>query len=152
MKKYLLIITCCLSFCVNAQIQEKTNPEAASVIVIPSPEDQPSTTSSKDEIIDFPEEDATYKGGQDALQKFVQKNLKYPLEARDQNIQGRVFVSFVVEKNGRISNVIIERGIDPLLDKEVLRLVKSMPKWNPGKMKGKKIRSRCRLPVVFKIE
>ena len=69
----------------------------------------------------------------------------------EEGIQGRVTVSFIVEKDGRVSNVRLLRSVQPLLDKEAVRVVKSMPKWSPGKQNGKPVRVRFNLPVMFKL-
>ncbi len=98
-------------------------------------------SSKVDEAPQFP-------GGKEALMTFIKKNLRYPL-AGDVCFAGRVFVSFVVEKNGSITNVEVERGIDPAVDKEAVRLVKSMPKWKPGIQKGEAVRCRSLLPISF---
>ena len=99
-------------------------------------------SSKVDEAPQFP-------GGKEALMTFIKKNLRYPF-AGDVCFAGRVFVSFVVEKNGSITNVEVERGIDPAVDKEAVRLVKSMPKWKPGIQKGETVRCRSLLPISFK--
>ncbi len=98
-------------------------------------------SSKVDEAPQFP-------GGKEALMTFIKKNLRYPF-AGDVCFAGRVFVSFVVEKNGSITNVEVERGIDPAVDKEAVRLVKSMPKWKPGIQKGEAVRCRSFLPISF---
>ncbi len=101
------------------------------------------------DISDFPEVEATFKGGPAALQKYISKNVQYPQYAIDHNIQGKVYASFVIEIDGSISNIRIERGIHPTLDNEAKRLIANMPRWKPGKMKGKKCRTRARLPINF---
>jgi len=101
-------------------------------------------SSKVDEAPQFP-------GGEEALMAFIKKNLCYPF-AGDVCFQGRVNVSFVVEKDGFITNVEVERGIDPTADKEAVYLVKSMPKWKPGKRKGKAVRCRILLPISFKVK
>ena len=98
-------------------------------------------SSKVDEAPQFP-------GGKEALMTFIKKNLRYPL-AGDVCFKGKVFVSFVVEKNGSITNVEVEKGIDPAVDKEAVRLVKSMPKWKPGIQKGEAVRCRSLLPISF---
>ena len=98
-------------------------------------------SSKVDEAPQFP-------GGKEALMTFIKKNLRYAL-AGDICFKGKVFVSFVVEKNGSITNVEVERGIHPALDKEAVRLVKSMPKWKPGIQKGEAVRCRSLLPISF---
>lgn len=92
-----------------------------------------------------------YPGGTEAMMKYLAANLKYPKKAEDKNIQGRVVVSFIVEADGSISNVHTLRSISPELDAEALRVVKAMPKWKPGKQKGKTVRVKYALPVQFKM-
>jgi TonB family protein len=90
-------------------------------------------------------------GGMDAMYKFLQENLTYPKEARDKGISGTVFIEFVVEKDGSISNVKVLKSVDPDLDAESVRVVKLMPKWNPGKQMGKPVRCYFNIPIRFTI-
>ena len=83
--------------------------------------------------------------------KDVQENIKYPQEAKDKEIAGRVFLAFVVEKDGSVSNVEVKRGIGGGCDDEAVRVVKAMPKWKPGKQKGEPVRVSYMLPVNFKL-
>jgi protein TonB len=98
------------------------------------------------------EEMPTYKdGGQEGLVTFLSKELTYPKEAKKQNIQGTVYVSFIVEKDGSVTAVQTMKGVDKLLDDEAVR-VAGLTKWTPGKQSGKKVRTRFVLPISFKIE
>lgn len=94
-----------------------------------------------------------FPGGQDALFKFISKNLTYPKEAAKNEIQGRVIVQFIVEKDGTIGNIGISRGISPELDKEAIRVfsLPTMPKWKPGTSDGKPVRVRYSVPIIFKL-
>lgn len=92
-----------------------------------------------------------YPGGLAAMLKYIRENIKYPEQAMKERIQGRVTVSFIIEKDGSISDVKAVRSVHPLLDKEAVRMVKSMPKWSPGKNNGKPVRVRFNLPVMFKL-
>ena len=83
------------------------------------------------------------------MQQWISKNVQYPQTAMELNEQGKVYVSFVVEPDGSISNVQVERGVSDDLDKEAKRLVRNMPKWKAGKNNGKTVRARCRLPINF---
>lgn len=85
------------------------------------------------------------------LMKYLQKEIKYPKEAQEQGKQGRVIVEFVVEKNGSITEAKVMKPVDPLLDAEALRVVSAMPNWNPGKQRGKEVRTRFTLPVTFRL-
>ncbi len=101
------------------------------------------------EIFQVVEEQPMFPGGMEEMMKFLQQNIKYPKEAQEQGKQGRVIVQFVVNKDGSIVNDSIVRSVDPLLDAEALRVVRSMPNWTPGKQKGKPVRVRFTLPVTF---
>ena len=104
------------------------------------------------EIFQIVEEMPAYPGGEQKLMEFVAKNIKYPQIARESGIQGRVFVGFVVEPDGSVSNVKVLRGIGGGCDEEAMRVVKSMPKWKPGKQRGKAVRVSYMLPVNFKLQ
>ncbi|MDB3905097.1 energy transducer TonB [Crocinitomicaceae bacterium] len=103
-------------------------------------------------IIDFPDVEAGFPGGPAAMKKWINDNVKYPQTSIEMNEQGRVFLSFVVETNGSISNVKIERGISIDLDEEAKRVISNMPKWVPGENAGRAVRARCRLPINFKLQ
>lgn len=103
------------------------------------------------EIFQIVEEMPAYPGGERALLEYVAKNIKYPQIARETGIQGRVFVGFVVEPDGSVSNVKILRGIGGGCDEEAMRVIKSLPKWKPGKQRGKAVRVSYQIPVVFKL-
>ena len=94
----------------------------------------------------------TFPGGEKKMLEYVAKNVKYPQLAKEVGTQGRVFVSFVVEKDGSITNVTILRGIGSGCDEEAMRVVKSMPKWNPGLQCGRAVRVSCNLPINFKLQ
>ncbi|MDZ7742346.1 MAG: energy transducer TonB [Bacteroidota bacterium] len=104
------------------------------------------------EIFSVVESMPEFPGGQTALFKFLQQNIDYPEIAKESGIQGRVFVTFVVETDGSVTDVRILRGIGGGCDEEALRVVKSMPKWNPGKQRGKPVRVQFNLPVKFTLQ
>ena len=119
-------------------------------IVIPPPPPPSASLSVEAEIVDFPKVDNQFQGGVKAMQKYISANVEYPVEAIEKNIQGRVYLSFVIEEDGSITNISIERGTNSLLDNEAVRLVKNMPNWVPAEDDyGNKIRSRVRLPINF---
>ncbi|MBQ6306077.1 MAG: energy transducer TonB [Bacteroidales bacterium] len=93
-----------------------------------------------------------FPGGVAELFHYISKNIHYPQKAREKGIQGRVFIGFIVEKDGSISNVRNLRGVDSELDAEAIRVVKSMPKWKPGKHKGEFVRVSYQIPILFKLE
>lgn len=101
------------------------------------------------EIINIPEIEASYIGGYMAMQQFIQSRIKYPQDAIELGIQGKVFVQFVVETDGSVSNIQVVRGVYESLDKEAVRLVRNMPKWIPGEVGARKVRTYARLPITF---
>ena len=108
-------------------------------------------TKKNDMLFSVVEVMPQYPGGQIAMMKYIMENMKYPEQAMKKGIQGRVAVSFIVEKDGSISDVKPVLSVHPLLNKEAVRVVKSMPKWSPGKHNGKPVRVRFNLPVMFKL-
>ena len=108
-------------------------------------------STSKGMIFDMPEQMPKYPGGGDAMEQFINNNIKYPAEAKSKNIQGKVYVQFVVEKDGSISDVTIRRGAHKLLNQEAIRVVKLMPNWVPGSTRGKTVRVRYTLPITFSL-
>jgi len=93
-----------------------------------------------------------FPGGMDAMKTFISKNIQYPSDALEAAISGKVYVSFVVEKEGQISEVKVLRNLYPSLDNEALRVVKSMPNWKPGMQNGKPVRVKYNLPVFFQLK
>lgn len=93
-----------------------------------------------------------YPGGDEALMGYLRDNIKYPTVAAENGVQGRVVVGFVVERDGSITDVNILRGVDPSLDREAMRVVKSMPRWNPGKQNGSAVRVKYQVPVSFRLQ
>jgi len=111
----------------------------------------PTDSTNKGMVFDMPEQMPKYPGGGDAMEQFINNNIKYPAEAKAKNIQGKVYVQFIVEKDGSITEVSIRRGANKLLDDEAMRVVKMMPNWEPGAMRGKKVRVRYTLPITFSL-
>lgn len=128
-----------------------------------------STTTQEGEKIDAPppppppveevtfdlaavQEQPDFPGGMAKMYEYLQKNTKYPDMEFDAGIQGKVFIEFVVDKDGSVEDVKVRRGVSPGLDKEALRAVRSMPKWSPGKMNGKPVKVRFTIPVDFKLK
>ena len=104
------------------------------------------------EIFTIVEEMPEFPGGMQKLADYLAKNIKYPQMARESGIQGRVFVNFVVEPDGHVSNVNVMRSLGGGCDEEAMRVVKAMPKWKPGKQRGKAVRVSYILPVNFKLQ
>jgi TonB family protein len=100
-------------------------------------------------VYDVVEKMPVFPGGN--VQAYIAQHLKYPDGAGEICVQGRVIVSFVIEKDGSISNAKVERSLDPLFDKEAMRMVSGMPRWQPGRQNGKPVRVRYTLPVTFRL-
>jgi protein TonB len=107
----------------------------------------------EEEIFVIVEEMPGFGGGDsNKFREYISKNLKFPDIAAENGIQGRVFVAFVVEPDGRVSNVRVVRGVDPSLDKEAVRVVESSPRWTPGKQRGKSVRVSFTFPIIFVLQ
>ncbi len=109
-------------------------------------------TLDGDEIYQIVEEMPKFPGGEAELFHYISKNIHYPQKAREKGIQGRVFIGFIVEKDGSISNVRNLRGVDSELDAEAIRVIQSLPKWKPGMHKGEFVRVSYQIPIFFKLE
>lgn len=118
-------------------------------VVVKEPEPE---VKKEEEIFVAVEQQAEFPGGQAALMKWLSQNVRYPETAQQNDVQGRVIVKFVVEKDGSIGTATILKGVDKDLDREALRVVKKMPRWQPGKNNGVAVRSYFNLPVVFKLQ
>ena len=105
----------------------------------------------EDRVYDVVDQMPQFPGGHEKLKEFIEKNKRYPKSLQDCGIQGRVVVTFVVKKTGRISHAKVVRGVDPASDKEALRVVRKMPRWIPGKMGGKNVNVRYTIPVDFRL-
>ena len=132
-------------------IAQSFNVRAQVAIVAEPPEIEKVNPGQQKEDQVFIEVDVhpEYPGGMDALMKFLMENLRYPQEARNERIQGTVFVTFVVEKDGSVTDIKTLRGVAPSLDEESIRVVKAMPKWEPGVLKGEPVRVQFNLPLRF---
>lgn len=115
-------------------------------------EPEPPKHEEENKVFDIVEQQPLFPGGPAALMKYLSENTKYPVVAQENGVQGRVTVQFVVEKDGSISDVRVLRGVDPSLDKEAVRVVKSMPRWTPGKQNGITVRVNYRVPVLFRLQ
>lgn len=107
--------------------------------------------AEEDDVYDYVDEIPLFPGGQQALLAWLDEHLRYPEEAKEELIQGRVLVSFIVEPDGTITGGEVTGSVDPLLDAEALRLVESMPKWTPGKQGGTAVRCRFVMPITFRL-
>lgn len=113
---------------------------------------EPPKNEEENKVFDVVEEQPSFPGGQGALMAWLRDNIKYPVVAAENGIEGKVIVQFVVGKNGSISNVKVVKSIDPSLDREAVRVVSSMPSWTPGKQNGTSVNVRYTLPVTFKLQ
>lgn len=105
-----------------------------------------------EDVYDVVEEMPSFPGGMQALMQYLNSNISYPVIAEENGIQGRVICSFIVGEDGHIDNIRIEKSIEPSLDKEAIRVIKSMPNWEPGKQNGCPVRVKYTLPVTFRLE
>jgi protein TonB len=106
----------------------------------------------EEQIFQVVEEMPEFPGGQAECMKWLGKNMKYPQISQENGVQGRVIVQFVVNQDGSIVDAQVVRGVDPYLDKEALRVIGNMPKWKPGKQRGKAVRVKFTLPVMFRLQ
>ncbi len=104
-----------------------------------------------DDVFVVVEEEPEFPGGTDALYRYLATNIKYPKEAKENKIQGKVFVSFVIEKDGSVSNIKVLRDIGGGCGEEAVRVVQQMPKWKPGRQRGKRVRTQYNLPLNFNL-
>lgn len=147
MKKILILIMLLGS---SITLGQETPPKEVPIVMVPAPETlEVDEKVNKRKIYDWPDQLADFKGGSEAMQKFIIDNVHYPEKAVEEGIRGRVYLSFVVKRNGKIVDVTVERGAHILLDREAKRLISIMPKWKPAKHKGKKVNSICRVPINF---
>ena len=106
----------------------------------------------ENKVFDVVEQMPSYPGGMGALMQYLSSNIKYPAIAEENGIQGRVICTFVVERDGSITDVRIAKSVDPSLDKEAMRVVSKMPRWIPGKQNGSAVRVKFTLPVTFRLQ
>ncbi len=132
---------------VNLDIEVSQDTKVEEVIVKPVEEPK----EEVDEIFTIVEESAAPKGGMAAFYKYVSDKMKYPPQARRMGIDGKVFVEFVINKDGSISDVKAVKGIGAGCDEEAVRVVQSAPSWSPGKQRGKPVKQRMVLPITFKL-
>ena len=134
-------------------IEVNTEDDKAEEVVIAAPVEAPVEEEEEEVIFVVVEKMPEFPGGQQALFKYLSENVKYPVIAQENGIQGRVICQFVVNKDGSIVDVeVVRSGGDPSLDKEAIRVIKSMPKWKPGKQRGKPVRVKFTVPVSFKLQ
>ena len=136
-----------------AHVEIQTEDTKEEVIIAPPVEKVEEKEEDEEVIFVVVETMPEFPGGQAALFKYLSENVKYPVIAQENGIQGRVICQFVVNKDGAIVDVeVVRSGGDASLDKEAARVIKSMPKWNPGKQRGKPVRVKYTVPVNFKLQ
>ena len=144
----ILLNTQCDNTKPNEEKQQTTVTETETILEQPVYDTEAATL--QDSIYRVSEVMPQYPGGPNEIMRYLQENIKYPQSAKDNKIEGRVFVTFVVEKDGSITNATVLRGIDKECDAEALRVVSSMPKWNPGQHKGEVVRTQFTIPIIYK--
>ena len=138
---------------VETESIEVNTEETEQEVVIAAPVEAPVEEEEEEVVFVVVESMPEFPGGQQALFKYLSENVKYPVIAQENGIQGRVICQFVVNKDGSIVDVeVVRSGGDPSLDKEAVRVNKSMPKWKPGKQRGKAVRVKYTVPVNFKLQ
>ncbi len=150
----------------NATIKTGGNQDIQIIETVVDEEDQKKTETEKQDAFkaegtfipndepafDVVEEMPQFPGGAPALLEFLSKNIRYPKEAFESNVQGRVLATFVVEKDGSISETKVVKAVDPMLDEEAIRVLNSMPNWTPGKQSGKAVRVKYTVPINFRLD
>ena len=137
---------------VNVEGDENAKLDAPVVDKGPAVVEAPKVEAPKTEIFEFVEQMPDFPGGEDALAAYLSKNIKYPKQANENGVQGRVVLNFVVNEDGDISDIKVVRGIGSGCDQEAMRVVNSMPKWKPGKQNGKAVKVSFSLPISFELE
>ena len=138
---------------VETESIEVNTEETETEVVIAAPVEAPVEEEEEEVVFVIVESMPEFPGGQQALFKYLSENVKYPVIAQENGIQGRVICQFVVNKDGSIVDVeVVRSGGDASLDKEAVRVIKTMPKWKPGKQRGKPVRVKYTVPVNFKLQ
>nr|WKN35533.1 energy transducer TonB [Tunicatimonas sp. TK19036] len=132
-----------LEFTFNVDI----NDPVEEYVVADEPEEE-----EKDEIMIFAEEQPSFPGGLQAFYEYIGKELEYPKQAIRQRVEGKVFVQFVVNKDGSLTDIKVAKGIRAGCDEEAIRVLKAVPNWNPGKQRGKPVRVQMMIPITFRLQ
>ena len=150
--KYLSVLPLALLLITANSVYAQTNEPQEPLSEVAPPQEPVKKESKTDEVFVVVEKQPSFKEGVKAMMEFIEKEMKYPQIAKENGIQGRVIVNYIIEKDGAISNVQIVRGVDPSLDKEAIRIIEAMPKWNPGLQRDERVRVRYTLPITFKLD
>ena len=137
-----------------ASVEINTEDDKNKVVAISAPVTSSAPIEEEEDQVIFQvvEKMPSFPGGDAALFKFLNENVKYPVIAQENGVQGRAICQFVVNRDGSIVDVEVVRSVDASLDKEAIRVIKSMPKWSPGQQRGKPVRVKYTLPVNFKLQ
>ena len=134
-------------------IEVNTEDDKEVEVVIAAPVEAPVEEEEEEVVFMVVESMPEFPGGQQALFKYLSENIKYPVIAQENGIRGKVVCQFTVNKDGSIVDIeVVRSGGDPSLDKEAVRVIKTMPKWKPGKQRGKPVRVKFTVPVSFKLQ
>lgn len=136
----------------STQLQNNPIKESKESVKPAVKSESPAVTVETAKVYDVVEEMPSFPGGPAKLFEYLSQNIHYPLVAEENGVQGRVVVTFVVERDGSITDVKVVKSVDPSLDKEAVRLIKSMPKWKPGKQNGSAVRVKYTTPVTFRLQ
>lgn len=131
---------------VNLDVEVTEETVIEDVVFDEAPEEE-----AADEIFQFVEDQPTPLGGMKAFYAYVGKNMKYPAQARRMGIEGKVYITFVVGKDGALTDIKVLKGIGAGCDQEAIRVLSGAPKWKPGKQRGRPVRVRMQLPIIFKL-
>ena len=135
------------------EIEINTEDDKNTEVIIQAPVEVQEEEEEEEVVFVVVEKMPEFPGGQQALFKYLSENVKYPVIAQENGIQGRVICKFVVNKDGKIVDVeVVRSGGDPSLDKEAVRVIKSMPNWKPGQQRGKPVRVKYTVPVNFRLQ
>jgi protein TonB len=134
----------------NLDVDVKQEVQVSAPVKIDAPPPPP-VEEEKDEVFMIVEDQPTFEGGMEAFYKFVGKNIEYPKQARRMGVEGKVFVQFVVDKDGGLNDIKVIKGIGAGCDEEAIRVLKESPKWKPGKQRGRPVKVRMSLPISFKL-
>lgn len=122
------------------------------IFLVQNKDELPKTLDSEEQIFFIVEEMPEFPGGELELRKFIANHINYPPAAQENGVQGKVYVTFVVDKNGEVTNAKIARGVDPALDQEALRVINNLPAWKPGLQKGKPVNVSYTVPINFALQ
>jgi len=154
MLKYLLIVPLVSALVISSNAESMLNSAGKTINEQTPPPPPPPVIENDEEDVVFMvvEKMPQYPGGDEELFKYLATNIKYPSDAKEQNIEGRVICQFVINRDGSVSDVVVVRSIAPSLDAEAVRVISAMPNWTPGEQRGQTVRVKYTLPINFKLD